>query len=95
MFFKWLLATFKSNFFLNHLIICGKILKTILLRYFTCYDGDRQGLLGAYNQKCIFSLCLNMSNAVAHRSFKFEDILIKDNRNLKRIVGSEGKSNLI
>jgi hypothetical protein len=28
---------------------------------------------------------------VSNRSFKFEDVVTKDNRNLKRLVGSEGK----
>jgi hypothetical protein len=31
-----------------------------------------------------------MSNAVSNRSFKFEDVVTKDNRNLKKLVGSEG-----
>lgn len=59
-------------------------------KYFTCYDSDRQGLLGAYNPKVTFSLCLNMSNAVGNRCFRFEDCAIKDNRNLKRIRGNDG-----
>ena len=33
-----------------------------------------------------------MSNAVSYRSFKFEEIMTKENRNLKRIVGNDGKN---
>jgi hypothetical protein len=58
-------------------------------KYFTCYDGDRQGLLGAYNPKVIFSLCLNMTNEYSGRSFRFVESVLKENRNLKRIIGND------
>ena len=54
-----------------------------------CFDSNRQALLAAYNQHVTFSLSLNMSNSVAHRMFRFEETLIRENRNLKRIVGQE------
>ena len=66
------------------------ILKLNFVRYFTCYDMNRQGLLGAYNPNVTFSLSLNMSNSVAHRAFKFEDAVVRESRNLKRIVGNDG-----
>ena len=58
--------------------------------YFTCFDTNRQGLLGAYNQKCTFSLTLNLGNNNCYRQFKFDEHSIKENRNLKRIVGNDG-----
>lgn len=57
--------------------------------YFTCFDTKRDDLLGAYNPKCTFSLALNMANNQISRHYKFDDGLLRENRNLKRIVGNE------
>lgn len=57
--------------------------------YFTCFDSNRDALLGAYNPKVTFSLSLNMSSAVAHRPFKFDETIVRESRNLKRIVGND------
>lgn len=57
--------------------------------YFTCFDSNRNGLLGAYNQNCTFSLTLNMGNTNAYRQYKFDERIVRENRNLKRIVGNE------
>ncbi len=59
--------------------------------YFTCFDSNREGLLGAYNSKVTFSLSLMMSSSIAHRPFKFDDNIVRESRNLKRIVGNDGK----
>ena len=40
---------------------------------------------------CTFSLCINQGNATAYRSFKYDENVLKENRNLKRIVGNAGK----
>lgn len=56
-------------------------------RYFECFDTNRDNLLGAYSDKCTFSLSINLSNAVVHRSFRFDDHLFKENRNLKKYNG--------
>lgn len=61
---------------------------TYVQNYFTCYDTNREGLLGAYNKMCTFSLCINQGNATAYRSFKYDENVLKENRNLKRIVGN-------
>lgn len=65
---------------------------TYVQNYFTCFDTNREGLLGAYNKMCTFSLSLNMSNTVAYRQFKFEDHALKENRNLKRIVSKDDRN---
>lgn len=57
--------------------------------YFTCFDSNRQDLLGAYHPKVFFSLTLNMSNSCAHRQYRFDEALFKENRNLKRLVGND------
>ena len=46
-------------------------------------------MLGAYNPKCTFSLALNLANNQINRYYKFEDNLLRENRNLKRIAGNE------
>ncbi len=46
--------------------------------------------MAAYNPKCTFSLTLNMgNNQNSYRSFKYDDYILRENRNLKRIVGNE------
>lgn len=66
-----------------------EMIVTYVQNYFTCFDTNREGLLGAYNKQCTFSLTLNMSNTVAYRQYKFDDYVLKENRNLKRIVGHD------
>ncbi|CAF0853253.1 unnamed protein product [Brachionus calyciflorus] len=61
--------------------------------YFNCYDSNREGLLQAYNPKCIFSLCLNMSSQCSNRAFKFDDVYYRENRNLKKLCGHENYHN--
>lgn len=65
------------------------VIVTFIQNYFNCFDTNREGLLGAYNKLCTFSFTLNMSNTVAYRQFKFTDLHLKNNRNLKRIVGQD------
>lgn len=65
------------------------IIVSYVQNYFTCFDTNREGLLGAYNKQCTFSLSVNQSNTVAYRQFKFDDIILKENRNLKRIPGND------
>jgi hypothetical protein len=61
------------------------------LSYFTCFDTKREELLAAYNPKCTFSLSINMgNNQSSYRSFKFDEFLTRENRNLKRIYGNDG-----
>lgn len=65
------------------------IIVNFVQNYFNCFDTNREGLLGAYNKMCTFSFTLNMGNTVAYRQFKFSDLHLKHNRNLKRIVGQD------
>lgn len=67
------------------------LIVTYVQNYFTCYDTNREGLLGAYNKMCTFSLSINQGNAAAYRTFKYEENVLKENRNLKRIVGNGGR----
>lgn len=39
----------------------------------------------------MFSLSLNMINPVVHRQFKFEESLVKDSRNLRKLVRSDAQ----
>lgn len=48
--------------------------------------------MGAYNPKATFSMTLNMNNPAAYRPFKFDESFTKENRNLKRLVGTEGEN---
>lgn len=61
----------------------------MILSYFTCYDSDRERLLGAYNPKVLFSLSLNMGGSLAHVQYRFDETYCHKNRNLKRIVGND------
>lgn len=64
-----------------------QLIVTYIQKYFTCFDSNRESLLEAYHSKCTFSFAINLNNPEAHRSFKFDDFLYKENRNLKRISG--------
>lgn len=60
------------------------------LSYFTCYDSNREALLGAYNPKVLFSLTVNTTPSNVHRVFNFENY-IKESRNIKRVCANDGK----
>lgn len=65
------------------------LIVTYVQNYFTCFDTNRENLMGAYNKHCTFSLTINMSNTVAYRQYRFDDYVLKENRNLKRLVGKD------
>ncbi|CAF1103076.1 unnamed protein product [Brachionus calyciflorus] len=69
------------------------VIVSYVQNYFTCFDTNREGLVGAYNPKCLFSLSLNLQNPVGHRFFKFDDSLVKESRNLKRIFKTDHQTN--
>lgn len=53
--------------------------------YFTCFDTKREDLLAAYHPKCTFSLSINFgNNQAAYRTFRFDDFVMRENRNLKK-----------
>ncbi|RNA39788.1 hypothetical protein BpHYR1_034384 [Brachionus plicatilis] len=37
--------------------------------YFTCFDNNREDLIGAYNPNCLFSFTYNLHNPAYHRPF--------------------------
>ena len=81
----------KYSYYIYILNSVNFLFKFLLISYFTSFDTKREELLVAYNPKCTFSLSINMgSNQSAHRPFKFDEFLTRENRNLKRIYGNDG-----
>lgn len=67
-----------------------QIVVNFVNEYMNSYDSDRDKLLDAYQKKAIFSLSINVSPAAANRPFRFGEF-IKDSRNLKKVLSSDGK----
>ncbi|KAL9953113.1 hypothetical protein ACROYT_G040473 [Oculina patagonica] len=70
-----------------------------LEQYFKVYDTeDRQGLLEAYHDQAIFSMCVNtetlMKDRSAHRGPSLGEYL-KNSRNMKRVAEPERRNNLL
>ncbi|RNA39773.1 nuclear RNA export factor 1 isoform X6 [Brachionus plicatilis] len=65
------------------------ILVAYTQNYFTCLDNNREDLIGAYHPNCLFSFTYNLHNPACHRPFRFDDAVLKESRNLKRLTKTD------